>query len=370
MIEDKNQHVKIFRHIPELDAFTVTREYRFIAKLLHLWEWNYVVWMGRLFTIDNDYGEHWFDNHDERSEISRFLLKKHNVPSADPGNTEELMREYGSVEEILQGDYDIPGHNELYIVVPDRFSPRYLPACHSDGQRKRFWTDVLKSLQLSLDTLFDKAEIEYKEHEKAWIENNDYPFKPFNISRQINRIRKWFERCPAYTPEGIRIFEYVPDTSSFGLDAFVAARDYKDIASSLHLDEGSSPVRAGCPMKWIGRLFALDAEHGAHWFDNWWARSFLAGYAKERGISERELYVLSSDRLADGDDGPCHSTDSRQKFWRDVLRSLHLSLETLAEEARDKYRRDTEMFKNGPLWKPYDIEAAIKAAESRSQPPV
>jgi hypothetical protein len=27
-----------------------------------------VVWIGRLFTLDNDYGEHWFDNWDEREE--------------------------------------------------------------------------------------------------------------------------------------------------------------------------------------------------------------------------------------------------------------------------------------------------------------
>ena len=61
-----NQTVKVFHYIEELDAFIVTDEYNQIAHTLGLHEWNPVVWIGRLFLLDNDYGEHWFDNWDLR----------------------------------------------------------------------------------------------------------------------------------------------------------------------------------------------------------------------------------------------------------------------------------------------------------------
>ena len=43
------------------------------------------------------------------------------------------------------------------IVVPFRFSDGRDGPCHAPEMRKRFWTDVLKSLELSLDLLFDEA---------------------------------------------------------------------------------------------------------------------------------------------------------------------------------------------------------------------
>jgi len=59
-------HIRVFRYIDVLDAFVVTDEYRRIADRLGLIEWNPVVWIGRLFAMDNDFGEHWFDNFEER----------------------------------------------------------------------------------------------------------------------------------------------------------------------------------------------------------------------------------------------------------------------------------------------------------------
>lgn len=116
--------VKIFDYIPELDAFIPTKEYKGIAEQLGLVEWNYVAWIGCLFSLDNDFGEHWFDNWDLRKKI-------HN-------KAEEL------------------GYNSeaLYIIDPKRLQDGRDGACHTDEERKRFWTDVLKSLSLSLDTLF------------------------------------------------------------------------------------------------------------------------------------------------------------------------------------------------------------------------
>jgi hypothetical protein len=119
--------LKIFRYLDELDCFVVTDEYRRIADDLGLTEWSPVVWIGRLFTLDNDYGEHWFDNWDLRDEIK-------------------------AQAEALGVDYE-----EMLIIDPSRFQDGQDGPCHSDEVRKRFWTDVLKSLELSYELLFDEA---------------------------------------------------------------------------------------------------------------------------------------------------------------------------------------------------------------------
>jgi len=119
--------VRVFEYIDRLDAFVVTDEYRRLADRLGLAEWNPVVWIGRLFALDNDYGEHCFDNWDERAALES-EARKLGIPS------EQLM-----------------------VVVPDRFENGEDGPCHPPALRKQFWTDVLKSLELSYDTLFEKA---------------------------------------------------------------------------------------------------------------------------------------------------------------------------------------------------------------------
>ena len=59
--------VRIFRYISDDDAFLVTDEYHKIADAIGLSEWHPAVWIGRLFILDNDLGEHWFDNWDIRA---------------------------------------------------------------------------------------------------------------------------------------------------------------------------------------------------------------------------------------------------------------------------------------------------------------
>lgn len=103
----------------DLDAFVVDETYREIAVTLGLAEWSPVVWIGRLFALDNDFGEHWFDNWDLREQ---------------KGLSEEYM-----------------------IIDPDRFKNDRDGPCHSPEFRKRFWTDVLKSLELSFDLICDEA---------------------------------------------------------------------------------------------------------------------------------------------------------------------------------------------------------------------
>lgn len=119
--------VRVFRYIEELDAFLPTEEYAELAHYLGIAEWNPVVWIGRLFRLDNDVGEHWFDNWDLR----------------------EAKQEQA---EALGIDA-----SELLIVDPDWFQDGADGPCHTAEIRKRFWTDVLRSLELSYELLYDEA---------------------------------------------------------------------------------------------------------------------------------------------------------------------------------------------------------------------
>lgn len=124
--------VKVFQYLEKYDAFDVTPEYRDAAKWLGLGEWTPVVWICRLLALDNDYGEHIFDNWDEREAL-----------------------------EQQHGEDDL---STLLVVVPGRFKDGRDGPCHSDALRKRFWTDVLKGMHLSLETLFVAA----RENNEAW----------------------------------------------------------------------------------------------------------------------------------------------------------------------------------------------------------
>lgn len=55
----------------------------------------------------------------------------------------------------------------LLIVVPDRFKDGRDGPCNSPELRKMFWTDIFKSMSLSLDFLFAKARDEAKK-EQEW----------------------------------------------------------------------------------------------------------------------------------------------------------------------------------------------------------
>ena len=119
--------LKIFEYLEHIDCFIVSSQYKSIAQILGLSEWHEAVWIGRYFTLDNDYGEHWFDNWDLRSKIEK--------------------------------ETDLLGidSSDIFIVDPDRFKNDKDGPCHSYEDRKKFWTDVLKSLHLSYDVLFAEA---------------------------------------------------------------------------------------------------------------------------------------------------------------------------------------------------------------------
>lgn len=121
---------RVFRYVESLDAFIIDEQYKSIADDLGLTEWHSAVWVGRLFRLDNDVGEHWFDNWDERH-----------------------SRELKAAELGIESD-------ELMVVVPDRFADGTDGPCHTPEFRVQFWQDVLKSLRLSTATIAAKARAE------------------------------------------------------------------------------------------------------------------------------------------------------------------------------------------------------------------
>lgn len=132
-------------------------------------------------------------------------------------------------------------------------------------------------------------------------------------------------------PRLLRIFRYVDE-----LDAFLVTEEYRRLADYLGLSEWH-------PVVWIGRLFMLDNDYGEHWFDNWEEREAVAARAVELGIDPYELMIISPEKLADGTDGPCHSSEFRKRFWTEVLKSLELSCDLLFEKAREMNARIKEV---------------------------
>jgi len=146
--------MKIFKYIEQLDCFIVNPNYKEIANKLGLNEWNEVVWIGRYFSMDNDSGEHWFDNWSERDKIEK--------------EAEKLGFKY----------------DDLLIIDTDRFKNNVEGPCHTSEERKRFWTDVLKSLDLSFEVIFNEARKFNLERDK---EDDEYIF---NLEEKIIEIKK------------------------------------------------------------------------------------------------------------------------------------------------------------------------------------
>ena len=122
--------IRVFRYVEELEAFLVTEEFSQLADRLGLTEWHPVVWIGRLFTLDNDVGEHWFDNWDERETL-----------------------------EAKANELGIDTH-DLMVIAPNRMADGRDGPCHPPELRKAFWREVLKSLELSYELLFEKARLD------------------------------------------------------------------------------------------------------------------------------------------------------------------------------------------------------------------
>ena len=133
--------IKVFQYLEKYDAFDVTPEYYEATGWLGLHEWTPVVWLTRLLAMDNDFGEHVFDNWNER---------------------EALEKEHGETD-----------LSHLLVVVGKRFQDGSDGPCNTEEFRKQFWTDILKSMHLSLETIFVKA----REHNESWKNCEFYPDK-------------------------------------------------------------------------------------------------------------------------------------------------------------------------------------------------
>lgn len=133
--------IRIFVYNADKKAYFFTQQYREIATTLGLVEWHPGVWIGRLFAMDNDFGEHWLDNVED----------------------EDAMDAGG------------------YRLVPDCFffgraGEKNDEPMHGPEIRARFWHDVLCRLELSLETIIAVA-IRYNDEIAAssfsvyWIPN-------------------------------------------------------------------------------------------------------------------------------------------------------------------------------------------------------
>lgn len=165
----RQYQVKVFEFLPEQDEFKVTTEFEDLADYLGLREWSPVVWIGRLFTMDDDVGEHWFDNWDLRERR---------------GNNHESL-----------------------IVDPERFRMALGKGqpCHKPDFRKRFWTDVLCSLEISLDLMFEEARNFQGEREEILNEDPDDPdFQAESITelgKRIREIESWYAQGKTGRPD-------------------------------------------------------------------------------------------------------------------------------------------------------------------------
>ncbi len=119
--------IKVFEYVEKLDCFIVSSEFKKICDYLGLVGWDQTAWIGRYFSLDNDYGEHWFDNWQLRA-------------------NKELDGKKLNIDE-----------DQMLFIDPERFKDDRDGPCHGNDQRKIFWTSVLKSLRLGLDVIIEEA---------------------------------------------------------------------------------------------------------------------------------------------------------------------------------------------------------------------
>lgn len=185
--------IKVFNYYEELDAFLCTPEYKYIAHSLQISEWNPVVWIGRLFARDQDFGEHFFDNWDEREELNK-KLKNKEIQFQFPDDNEDwsqllIIVPARFTEQPVNCIKCSKQHEEIKCPTCD-YKIRIRPdgPCHSNEFKKKFWTDVLKSLELDIETLFYLA----RETNNDFIDD-EYEEK-IDIEERIKSVKQFLQR--------------------------------------------------------------------------------------------------------------------------------------------------------------------------------
>jgi hypothetical protein len=75
-------------------------------------------------------------------------------------------------------------HAYKLVIDPDRFQDGVDGPCHDAEQRRRFWTDVVSSLELSFETVF--AEARASNALKKDNRSDDYLF---DLEERIEKVR-------------------------------------------------------------------------------------------------------------------------------------------------------------------------------------
>lgn len=180
--------IKPFIYIPKLDCFIVNDAFQTLCDRLRLTEWSAVVWMGRLFARDQDFGEHWFDNWDEREDLAvkakelGIDIDEESMLVVVPDNFTEghqfCVHCFDKNDAKPLKEVKCPNCGEDVNISPDG-------PCYSDRMKKSFWTDVLDSITISIDTLFILARESY---DPAFEE-----IKSFDLEKEISEIKREIE---------------------------------------------------------------------------------------------------------------------------------------------------------------------------------
>lgn len=335
--------IKLFEHKPEIGAnvFVATRDFRQISKILQM-DHVLVSGIGELLQFDNS-AANFLTNWSIQEAIGEELLMHHGLsPDADAQVFNRL----------LQQEYGLRSYKDLVLFRHSKCD------CEADAELcDRFWQELLSSLHLSLNTIFDESRTLYATRERMAEHYND-EFKPFNLERRIFKIQRVYNGlAPIKKGKGVKIFNYIKE-----LGAFVLSKEYQGIASELHLYQVGKDDKdydlankmfaywhnpRGCAFKWIGNLLAHGSEFGSHLFDNWQQRNLMTSSAKKYGAESQTLYLVNPDRFYDGnDEKPQHSSAQRKRFWTDVFDSLQLSLELICSKAQKDFEEGETFLKD------------------------
>ncbi len=183
--------MKIFDYRPDIssDTFVATKDYSRIARILHM-DHVLATWIGELFALDKSQGVNWFSNWCIQDKLGEELLKRHESPA----DGEAFNR-------LLQERYKVRSYKDVVIL---NLSDNYGKVDDSEFYR-RFWIELLDSLHLRLETIFDEARTLNDRAERCAKHYGD-PFKPVDLESRISRIKAHYdEHKPAEYNSGKKI---------------------------------------------------------------------------------------------------------------------------------------------------------------------